>query len=390
MIAEKAINKWMYHGRVNKLALSPDGKKLYIAWRGAWVFDTERLTFQAIPLLTYQAASGVKNPDGSPVWEDTNLALTPDGQKLYVYQQTAPVLNVVATQSLSTLKTIFIPDQRYATDLIVSQGGKKLFLALAQKYLRPGERILPNKVLIFNTLNEQQEKTIDTGVSEITRFLTFDDGPMILALSRGRVLQTFDDPSPVISDVVEYPDLLIDAEKGEIVGEVRLSRLKNSADQSMIHKSFFYTYFFQKKQPRPKDIPPSEKTDATVLTVFDLKDGNKVKEILLPFFSFHLSDVIDDRWLYIMRKQSILLVDLQQKKVVKEVDIYNPSLFQRVKGRVRPDYTENMVLSKDGKRLYVAGLLFQQKWTPFFDLPPPPVKLVITIVDAEKMRRNTE
>ena len=91
-----------------------------------------------------------------------------------------------------------------------------------------------------------------------------------------------------------------------------------------------------------------------------------------------------------MRKQSILLVDVQNKKVVKDVDIYQPSLLQRLKGQKRPDYTENMVLSKDGKRLYVAGLLFQKKWTPFFDVPPPPVKLVVTIVDAEKVRRDAE
>ncbi|MBI3014216.1 MAG: hypothetical protein HYY65_03915 [Candidatus Tectomicrobia bacterium] len=374
VIAEKAIDKWMYHGRVNKLVLSPDGKRLYIGWNGAYVFDTEQLTFKEIPVQAANTNTGLQHPDGSPVRGHSNLALTPDGKRLYVYDYGASAINVVDTQTLTTPKVISIAPLEEVTDFIVSQDGRKLFVAGSHHLGRiRSEANRTNKILVVDTQADRIERVLDIDKQSVVWFLAADDRPIIYGLVQGK---------PGGGPVVEQPDLVIDIDKGEIVRELYLPKPKVRVKDSMVRGGYFYSISFV-------DMTPGQSSE-NMLSIFSLKDGSKLQEIGLPRFSFQPSFVFEDRWIYIMRKQSILLVDVQNKKVVKDVDIYQPSLLQRLKGQKRPDYTEYMVLSKDGKRLYVAGLLFQKKWTPFFDVPPPPVKLVVTIVDAEKVRRDAE
>lgn len=381
VIAEKAIDKWMYHGRVNKLVLSPDGKRLYIGWNGAYVFDTEQLTFKEIPVQVANTNTGLHNPDGSPVRGHSNLALTPDGKRLYVFDYGAPAINVVDTQTLTTPKVIPIAPLEEVTDFIVSQDGKRLFMAGSHftSTIR-SEANRRGKILAVDTDSNAIQNILDIGKEHVVWFLAVEDRPIVLAFN-GKLAE---------GSVVRDPDFVIDAEMAEITNSIYLSRLGIRPQQSMIQGGLFYARQIHSKVKDRQSVTVTEKTHYATLGIFNLKDGSQVGEVPIPLYSFNISPMVYNRWIYIMRERSILLVDLQRKKAVKDVEIYNPSLTQRLKGRGRPDYTENMVLSKDGKRLYVAGLLFQKKWTPFFDVPPPPVKLVVTIVDAEKMRRGPE
>ena len=369
VIAEKAIDTWMYHGRVNKLVLSPDGKRLYIGWNGAYVFDTEQLTFKEIPVQVANTNTGLQNPDGSPVRGHSNLALTPDGKKLYVYDYGAPAINVVDTRTLATMKVIPIAPLEWVADFVVSQDGRRLFVAGSHSIARiRSEANRRDKILVVDTDFDTTMKILDIDKQSVVWFLAADDLSVVYGLVLGM---------PGGGPVVEEPDLVIEVQSGEIISKVYLPKDKTKIKDSTLKGNLFYNVSFVDKT-------------SDSLTIFSLHDGEQLARIGLPSFSFQPSSILDNRWIYIMRKQSILLADVHNKKVVKDVGIYQPSLLQRLKGQKRPDYTENMVLSKDGKRLYVAGLLFQKKWTPFFDVPPPPVKLVVTIVDAEKMRRDAE
>ncbi len=369
VIAEKAIDTWMYHGRVNKLVLSPDGKRLYIGWNGAYVFDTEQVTFKEIPVQVANTNTGLHNPDGSPVRGHSNLALTPDGKKLYAYDSGAPAINVVDTQTLTTVKVIPVAPLEWVADFVVSQDGRRLFVAGSHSISRiRSEANRRDKILIVDTDSDTTMKILDIGKQSVVWFLAADDLSVVYGLVLGM---------PGGGPVVEDPDLVIEVHSGEIISKVYLPKDKTKIKDSTLKGNLFYNVSFVDKT-------------SDSLNIFSLKDGRKLAQIGLPSFSFQPSSIFDNRWIYIMRKQSILLADVHNKKVVKDVEIYQLSLLQRLKGQKRPDYTEYMVLSKDGKRLYVAGLLFQKKWTPFFDVPPPPVKLVVTIVDAEKMRRDAE
>ena len=198
VIAEKAIDTWMYHGRVNKLVLSPDGKRLYIGWNGTYVFDTEQLTFKEIPVQVANTNTGLQHPDGSPVRGHSNLALTPDGKKLYVYDYGTVAINVVDTQTLTTPKVIPIAPLVEVTDFVVSQDGRKLFVAGSHHLGRiRSEANRTNKILVVDTHAHRIEKVLDIDKQSVVWFLAADDLSVVYGLVLGM---------PGGGPVVEEPD----------------------------------------------------------------------------------------------------------------------------------------------------------------------------------------